>query len=167
MALPDLVFLFGRRDIPPTGCLEPPSPSAAISVACTPKRLCILTAAAAATKSPLSCPTLCDAIDSSPPGRLRHPWDSPGKNTGVGCHFLLQYFGYTEGNLTVYTKCQRAGSPRTSGGEQGEGPMIHQISHPAGFSLQACRLLHQPPWPLPPNSFPTASTLVPSSSLAG
>ena len=22
--------------------------------------------------------------------RLRHPWDSPGKNTGVGCHFLLQ-----------------------------------------------------------------------------
>ena len=19
-----------------------------------------------------------------------HPWDSPGKNTGVGCHFLLQ-----------------------------------------------------------------------------
>ena len=21
---------------------------------------------------------------------LRHPWDSPGKNTGVGCHFLLQ-----------------------------------------------------------------------------
>ena len=21
----------------------------------------------------------------------RHPWDSPGKNTGVGCHFLLQY----------------------------------------------------------------------------
>ena len=21
---------------------------------------------------------------------LLHPWDSPGKNTGVGCHFLLQ-----------------------------------------------------------------------------
>ena len=25
------------------------------------------------------------------PTRLPHPWDSPGKNTGVGCHFLLQY----------------------------------------------------------------------------
>ena len=25
------------------------------------------------------------------PIRLHHPWDSPGKNTGVGCHFLLQY----------------------------------------------------------------------------
>ena len=24
------------------------------------------------------------------PMRLRRPWDSPGKNTGVGCHFLLQ-----------------------------------------------------------------------------
>ena len=24
------------------------------------------------------------------PTRLPHPWDSPGKNTGVGCHFLRQ-----------------------------------------------------------------------------
>ena len=24
------------------------------------------------------------------PTRLTHPWDSPGKNIGVGCHFLLQ-----------------------------------------------------------------------------
>ena len=24
------------------------------------------------------------------PTRLPLPWDSPGKNTGVGCHFLLQ-----------------------------------------------------------------------------
>ena len=24
------------------------------------------------------------------PIRFPHPWDSPGKNTGVGCHFLLQ-----------------------------------------------------------------------------
>ena len=45
--------------------------------------------AAAAAKSLQSCPTLCDPIDGSPPGSPR-PWDSPGKNTGVGCHFLLQ-----------------------------------------------------------------------------
>ena len=44
--------------------------------------------AAAAAKSHHSCPTLCDPIDSSPPGS--HPWDSPGKNTGVGCYFPLQ-----------------------------------------------------------------------------
>ena len=24
------------------------------------------------------------------PTKLLHPWDSPGKNTGMGCHFLLQ-----------------------------------------------------------------------------
>ena len=41
-----------------------------------------------AAKSHQSCPTLCDPIDGSPPGS--HPWDSPGKNTGVGYHFLLQ-----------------------------------------------------------------------------
>ena len=45
--------------------------------------------AAAAAKSLQSCPTLCNPRDSSPPGSPR-PWDSPGKNTGVGCHFLLQ-----------------------------------------------------------------------------
>ena len=40
-------------------------------------------------KSLQSCLTLCDPIDSSPP-RLPHPWDSPGRYTAVGCHFLLQ-----------------------------------------------------------------------------
>ena len=34
------------------------------------------------------CPTLCYPVDCTP--RLLCPWDSPGKNTGVGCHFLLQ-----------------------------------------------------------------------------
>ena len=43
---------------------------------------------AAAAKSLQSCPTLCDPIDGSRRGS--RPWDSPGKNTGVGCHFLLQ-----------------------------------------------------------------------------
>ena len=45
-------------------------------------------AAAAAAKSLQSCPTLCDPIAAQQAPR---PWDSPGKNTGVGCHFLLQY----------------------------------------------------------------------------
>ena len=42
----------------------------------------------AAAKSLQSCPTLCDPRRQ--PIRLHRPWDSPGKNTGVGCHFLLQ-----------------------------------------------------------------------------
>ena len=46
--------------------------------------------AAAAAKSLQSCPILCDPIDGWQLTRLPCPWDSPGKNTGVGCHFLLQ-----------------------------------------------------------------------------
>ena len=46
-------------------------------------------AAATAAKSLQSCPTLCDPIDARA-HQAPHPWDSPGKNTGVGCHFLLQ-----------------------------------------------------------------------------
>ena len=45
--------------------------------------------AAAAAKSLQSCLTLGDPRDGSPPGPPR-PWDSPGENTGVCCHFLLQ-----------------------------------------------------------------------------
>ena len=45
--------------------------------------------AAAAAKSLQSCPTLCDPHRRQPT-RLPRPWDSPGKNTGVGCHFLLR-----------------------------------------------------------------------------
>ena len=36
-----------------------------------------------------SCLTLCDLMDCSLPGSSV-PGDSPGKNTGVGCHALLQ-----------------------------------------------------------------------------
>ena len=41
-----------------------------------------------AAKSLQSCPTL--RPHWLQPTRLPRPWDSPGKNTGVGCHFLLQ-----------------------------------------------------------------------------
>ena len=44
----------------------------------------------AAAKSLQSCPTLCDPHRWQPT-RLPYPWNSPGKNTGVGCHFLLQH----------------------------------------------------------------------------
>ena len=45
----------------------------------------VLAAAAAATaaKSLQSCPTLCNPRQQHT--RLPRPWDSPGKNTGVGC----------------------------------------------------------------------------------
>ena len=36
-----------------------------------------------------SCPTL-QILHELQPSRILCPWDFPGKNTGVGCHFLLQ-----------------------------------------------------------------------------
>ena len=51
------------------------------------------TAAAAAAKSLQSCSTLCNPIDGQPTRHPR-PWDSPGKNTGVGYHFLLQIYAF-------------------------------------------------------------------------
>ena len=44
-----------------------------------------------------SCPALCDPMDCSP----LCPWNSPGKNTGVGSHFLLQEIFLTQGLYPV------------------------------------------------------------------
>ena len=44
-----------------------------------------------------SCPTCCDPMDCSLPGSSVHG-DSPGKNTGVVCHALLQGILPTQGS---------------------------------------------------------------------
>ena len=41
-----------------------------------------------------SCLTQCDPVE---PARLLCPWNFPGKNTGEGCHFLLQGIFPTQG----------------------------------------------------------------------
>ena len=46
-----------------------------------------------------SCPTLCEPMDCSPSGSSVH--GLPGKNTGVGCHFLFQGIFSTLG-LSLY-----------------------------------------------------------------
>ena len=47
------------------------------------------------------CLTLFDLTDSSPPGSSVHG-DSPGKNTGVGCHVLLQGIFPTQRQIQVF-----------------------------------------------------------------
>ena len=53
-----------------------------------------------------SCPTLCDPMDYSPPGTSVHG-DSPGKNTGVGCHALLQGIFPTQGSNPGLLQCRQ------------------------------------------------------------
>ena len=62
-----------------------------------PSTNCFLTlgraaAAAAAAAKSLQSWRPCDSVrpHRRQPTRLPRPWDSPGKNTGVGCHFLLR-----------------------------------------------------------------------------
>ena len=50
------------------------------------------------------CLTLCDPME---PTRLLCPWDSPGKNTGGGCHALLQRIFPTQGSSCL--GAQRSG----------------------------------------------------------
>ena len=53
-----------------------------------------------------SCPTLCDLMDYSLPGfSVRR--DSPGKNTGVGCHALLQGIFPTQGSNPGLPHCRQ------------------------------------------------------------
>ena len=53
-----------------------------------------------------SCPTLCDPLDHSPPGSSVHG-DSPSKNTGMGCLFLLQGIFLTQGSNPGFLHCRQ------------------------------------------------------------
>ena len=53
-----------------------------------------------------SCLTLCDPMDCSLPGSSVHV-DSPGKNTGVGCHALLQGIFPTQGLNPGLLQCRQ------------------------------------------------------------
>ena len=44
------------------------------------------------------------------PTKLLRPWDSPGKNTGVGCHFLLQCMK-VKGESEVAQSCPTLSDP--------------------------------------------------------
>ena len=53
-----------------------------------------------------SCPTLCYPMDCCPPGYSLHR-DSPGKNTGAGCHFLLQGIFPIQGSNPGLPHCRQ------------------------------------------------------------
>ena len=77
----------------------------------------------------LSCSVVSDSMwpHRWQPTRLSCPWDSPGKNTGVGCHFLLQ--------------CMKVKS---------ESEIAQSCPTQRPHGLQPTRLLH--PWDFPDES---------------
>ena len=95
------------------------------------------------------------------PTRLLHPWDSPGKNTGVGCHFLLQFMK-VKSESEVAQSCPTLHDPMDC---SPPGSFIHGIfqarvlewgaiafsgTNPAAKSLQSCPTLCDPIDGIPP-----------------
>ena len=92
------------------------------------------------------------------PTRLHRPWDSPSKNTGVGCQFLLQCMK-VKSESEVAQPCPTLSDPMDC---SLPGSSVHGISQARvlewgaiAFSLGNTR--HQQPLPLPgaPSPFPS------------
>ena len=70
----------------------------------------------------LTCMLRCSVVSDSLgphglyPTRLLCPWDSPGKNTGVDCHFLLQGIFPTQGSNLCLLYCRWILYPLSQGG---------------------------------------------------
>ena len=99
------------------------------------------------------------------PTRLPHPWDPPGKNTGVGCHFLLQCMKVKSQSevaqscltLSDLMDCSPPGSsvPRTLQARTLEWVAISFSQVPAAAaakSVQSCPTLCDPTDGSPPGS---------------
>ena len=66
---------------------------------------------------------ICNPMDFSPPGSAVH-WDSPGKNTGVGCHPLLQGILSIQGSNPGILHCRQ---------------ILYHLSHQGSpFQSQTC-----------------------------
>ena len=74
------------------------------------------------------CSTLCDPWTLAT--RLLCPWDFPGKNTGVGCHFLLQGIFPAQGLSMHLMRWQVDSLP------------LNQLGSPSWFLLHVFKLLN-------------------------
>ena len=79
------------------------------------------------------CLTLCDPHGVEP-ARLLHPCDFLGKNTGVGCHFLLQDIFLTQGSNPGLQLCKQTlyhlshqGSPKCLWDDFPGGPLAKNL----------------------------------------
>ena len=99
------------------------------------------------------------------PARLRCPWDSPGKNTGVGCCAVLQGVFLTQGSIArllhgrwaLYSLSRLGSPPRLVP----LFPTLPRNSHPV-FGLQSCPatpIFQSPAQPSPLNSSGVARPL--------
>ena len=84
----------------------------------------------------MSCPVVqplsCDQLFATPwtlPTRLLCPWKFPGKNTGVGCHFLLQGIFSSQGSNPHLLHCQVGSLPLSHQGSLHSAAWLHTKWH--------------------------------------
>ena len=78
-----------------------------------------------------------------------HPWDFPGKNTRVGCHFLLQRIFPTQGSnpghphcrQTLYHLSDQGGHPGEGHGNPLQFSCLGNQRSLAGYGPRGCREL--------------------------
>ena len=59
------------------------------------------------------------------PAKLHCPWDFPGKNTGVACHFLLQGIFLMQGSILGLLHWQADSSPLSTPGKPINAKYLH------------------------------------------
>ena len=85
-----------------------------------------------------SCPILCNPMDHA---RILCPWDFPGKNTGVGCHFLLQGIFLTQRSNSCLLHWQADSLPLSH-----QGSLEGGVGGGAGGTKITARESEQPLW---------------------
>ena len=91
-----------------------------------------------------------DRPHSQQPTRLPRPWDSPGKNTGVGCHFLLQCMT-VKSESEVTQSCPTLSDPMDC---SLPGSSIHGIFQARGLEWGAIAIHVQSHLKSPPRDLP-------------
>ena len=99
------------------------------------------------------------------PTRLPRPWDSPGKNTGVGCHFLLQCMK-ARSESEVAQSCLTLSDPMACSlpGSSAHGILQARVLEWEMFFIKLNSFLHLPfhflkEWPWKTVSLPLESSL--------
>ena len=92
--------------------------------------------------SSLLCPAFCNPMDYSPPGSSVHV-DSPGQNSGVGCHSLLQRIFPTQGSNPGLPHCRQILDHLSHQGS----PILGEVLFMLGFTRTSliAQLVRNPP----------------------
>ena len=83
-----------------------------------------------------SCPTLCNPMVPLQPARLLCPWNSPGKNTEVGNHSLLQGILTTQGSNPGLLHCRQILYHLSH-----QGSSCYCLDHPLSSDIEASVVL--------------------------